>query len=148
MLFTFRPEPVNQLNHCFDIAEGDLINPELDFNSISLSERTASEDAEHAFAWTVPDNLSYFEGHFPDQPILPAVGIVDASLMLLRRLCDAPTIHLRTIASCKISGAIRPGSKLRILVSFKEARKHAMLRWFDSNETKAICELSLLVDMT
>ena len=64
--------------------------------------------------WTVPENLAYFDGHFPTQPILPAVAILDASIEFLRSATKNPKLELKTTSSAKFSQPILPGSKIEI----------------------------------
>jgi hypothetical protein len=67
--------------------------------------------------WTVPSSvkdLPYLDGHFPQNPIFPAVGIVDATLQCLRQGLGDGSLQLRRVDSAKFLGVIRPGASLRI----------------------------------
>jgi hypothetical protein len=92
-----------------------VINPELEFR-FDLGQLDLAPQAFHV-DWVVPQKLSYFEGHFPSEAVLPAVGIVDATVELLRQALGDPMLELTSIKSAKFSQPIRPGDKIRIRVS-------------------------------
>ncbi len=64
-------------------------------------------------SWTVPKELSYFYGHFPDNPILPAVAIIDISIELLSR-AFSKSFDLTSIKSAKFTGLVIPGLTVQI----------------------------------
>lgn len=64
--------------------------------------------------WTVPSDLPYLNGHFPGQPVFPAVGIVDASVELVRKLSGVSSLYLKSVPSAKFSQPIGPGSRVHI----------------------------------
>src|SRR4051812_8493397 len=64
--------------------------------------------------WKVPADLPYFRGHFPDNPIFPAVGIVDASICVLASVLGEPDLVLPAVLSAKFTHPIVPGDLVRI----------------------------------
>lgn len=64
--------------------------------------------------WVVPADLPYFEGHFPENPVLPGVAIIDGTLEILRIALDPGRVELEAIPSAKFLGVIRPGLKVQI----------------------------------
>jgi 3-hydroxymyristoyl/3-hydroxydecanoyl-(acyl carrier protein) dehydratase len=84
----------------FNVQEMEKINPE-DELACSLN-------------WEVPNELPYFAGHFPGNPVLPAVAVIDASLELLRRILDKPSVELKSIHSAKFVSLISPGMPVHI----------------------------------
>lgn len=67
-------------------------------------------------SWLVPPDLPYFDGHFPGQPVFPAVGIVDASLALIRKQSGRPNLNLLGISSAKFTVPVTPGLKVRLAI--------------------------------
>jgi 3-hydroxymyristoyl/3-hydroxydecanoyl-(acyl carrier protein) dehydratase len=63
-----------------------------------------------AFQWEVPADLSYFDGHFPGNPVLPGIAIIDASLEAIRleRGMEEPP-YVRKVDSAKFTQVIQPG---------------------------------------
>jgi 3-hydroxymyristoyl/3-hydroxydecanoyl-(acyl carrier protein) dehydratase len=84
--------------------------------------REGTPDAYRAETeWLVPADCSYLDGHFPGQPVLPAVGIVDGSLELLRlsgTLHNAEKLHIK---KAKFSGMIQPGMRVKICLQYQES---------------------------
>ena len=64
---------------------------------------------------TVAQDLPYFQGHFPDQPMLPGAVILEISLAFVRFAMDDPRLTVRTARQGKFSAPILPGATYRIL---------------------------------
>ncbi|MCC6137787.1 MAG: hypothetical protein IT287_04095, partial [Bdellovibrionaceae bacterium] len=69
--------------------------------------------------WSIPEDLFYFDGHFPQNPVLPAVAIVDISLAFVQKAHPGITVDLLSVVSAKFSQPLRPLSKT--LISAKPA---------------------------
>lgn len=69
-----------------------------------------------------PEDYSYFEGHFPGMPLVPAVAQFDLVLRLLARTrgCAFGTVKLNRL---KFSGPIYPGSQVRLVVSYSPEQR-------------------------
>jgi 3-hydroxymyristoyl/3-hydroxydecanoyl-(acyl carrier protein) dehydratase len=68
----------------------------------------------HTVSWTVDTDLPYFNGHFPQTPILPAIAIVDASTYVLQRALNQPDLTVKVVVSAKFLSPIVPAQKVRI----------------------------------
>ena len=75
--------------------------------------------------FSVPDTSPYFDGHFPDFPILPAVAQVDLILRFASRYLGTGS-GLSELRRIKFSSLIRPFTPLRLnierngeIISFK-----------------------------
>jgi hypothetical protein len=64
--------------------------------------------------WTVPSDLPYLRGHFPSQPLLPAIAMIDGSLELLRSALGAKEIFPSAISSAKFIVPVTPDLKVKI----------------------------------
>lgn len=67
-------------------------------------------------SWTVPTDLPYLRGHFPAQPMLPAVAMIDASFELLRqasRESETPLIPIG-VSSAKFAAPVTPEMHVEI----------------------------------
>lgn len=74
-----------------------------------------AEAAEHwKGAWTAPVDLSYFEGHFPGYPLVPAAVLLEVSFEFLRAATDRPDLSPKGARRCKFKGAVTPGTRCRI----------------------------------
>ncbi|MBI3556412.1 MAG: beta-hydroxyacyl-ACP dehydratase [Deltaproteobacteria bacterium] len=66
--------------------------------------------------WQVPAELPYFNGHFPQNPVLPAVAIIDATAELIGQALGASTPVLSGVKSAKFMSPITPGLLLNITI--------------------------------
>ena len=63
--------------------------------------------------WIVPQDLPYLQGHFPDQPIVPAVAMLDAMTVLLTRTRNQPT-ELSAVKNAKFTKPLEPSQTVSI----------------------------------
>lgn len=88
-----------------------MINPK---DVASLGFRALSDPPEMRVAWTVPQDLPYFEGHFPGNPTLPAVAMVDLTLELVRRWPGFERAELSLLKTAKFASVIGPGDSVEV----------------------------------
>lgn len=69
----------------------------------------------------VPENLLYFEGHFPHAPILPGVVQTDWALALGRR-CFALPPRFLGVAALKFQRVITPGATVTLELQYDAAK--------------------------
>jgi len=72
----------------------------------------------------VPPDLLYFDGHFPEAPILPGVVQVDWALALGRQYFDLPA-RFRTLQALKFQRVVTPGMTLTLELE-NDAQKNAL----------------------
>ncbi len=122
-----------------------MIQPDKVFvaNTMIVSEHSVDR---LSMPWKVPnESLDYVEGHFPQQPILPAVGIVDATLEFMKHALDRPTLQLKSIDSCKITGIVIPGMALNIIFDLSKGRHRPRVEWRTVDD-KILCDLNIEID--
>ncbi len=108
-----------------------MIDPGLVFNGIQVS----AADGGFRARWQVPDDLPYFNGHFPGMPIFPAVGIVDATLHALRIHLKSPSLQITGIPIAKFLIPVVPNHKVNL--EFKSlAPNEWQCEWKDENGQK------------
>lgn len=98
-----------------------MLNPKTEFDiQLNAQERKAQ--------WTVPHTLAYFDGHFPGNPILPAVAIIDVSTEVLRRALEKSEITLKSFKACKFTSPVLPGAVVEIVFS-RNAEDEWKIEW-------------------
>ena len=89
--------------------------------------------------WKVPANLPYFQGHFPGNPIFPAVGIVDATIFLLRQMVKRP-LHVTHFPVAKFLSPIQPEQTVRIELSIL-TDKEWLAEWKNESTAQTLATL-------
>jgi 3-hydroxymyristoyl/3-hydroxydecanoyl-(acyl carrier protein) dehydratase len=74
-------------------------------------EQVAGRDFVSA-KWLVPHDLPYLQGHFPDQPIVPGVAILDATVQLISMAFGAASLN--AVKNSKFLRPLLPGSTVLI----------------------------------
>jgi 3-hydroxymyristoyl/3-hydroxydecanoyl-(acyl carrier protein) dehydratase len=91
------------------------------------------ENSIESYAITIDETLPYFVGHFPENPILPGIAIIDASLLLVHKHLGH-SLLLKAIKSAKFTGLIKPSNKL--IVSLAKKNDAHSVTWFNGPEEK------------
>ncbi|MCB9915784.1 MAG: UDP-3-O-[3-hydroxymyristoyl] N-acetylglucosamine deacetylase [Planctomycetes bacterium] len=99
-------------------------------------------------------NEPFFQGHFPDQPLMPGVLQLEsmaqlAGVLLLRKLENTGKLAvLWAIDKVKLRGAVTPGDQLRIEVeTLKMKGQTAQVRGTGSVAGRLVCEATLMFTM-
>lgn len=85
--------------------------------------RAAEGDAEVVRVEArVPDDLAYFEGHFPERPVLPAVAQLNK--LVLRAVVAAwpALVSLRRVTKLKFRKPLSPGVVLALRLTRRDAQ--------------------------
>lgn len=78
-----------------------------------------SQDGLNAqFRLRVPEDSPYFQGHYPDFPILPGVVQIGWAEQLGRRLFPLPPRFV-ALEALKFQELIRPGNEVELCLGFK-----------------------------
>lgn len=88
-----------------------------------------------------PASFKGFKGHFPDNPILPGVCLVQTALVLAEE-ATRRTYRLQGIRNAKFMAPVVPGQAVRVECSMQDGTVRAS---FSSGETR-IATLKLQVD--
>jgi len=99
-------------------------------------------------------NEPFFQGHFPNQPLMPGVLQLEAmaqlaGVLLLRKLENTGKLAvLWAIDKVKMRGAVTPGDQLRIEVeTLRMKGQTAQVRGTGSVAGKVVCEANLMFTM-
>lgn len=81
----------------------------------------------------VPRDLSWFQGHFPDCPLLPGVIQLTWAVQFARvHLRIPPGFH--SLSTLKFMRFILPGAELALLLEFNAARRELSFEYRESGE--------------
>ena len=115
-----------------------------DINDFIQFENRESKKGEVNALWKVNSELPFFEGHFPGNPILPAVCIIDISLHLLS--LSYPEISLQDIEvkRSKFMAMVHPGQEVEISAQSDDEKTWKIL-WKSTADQQKLAQLSLVI---
>lgn len=91
---------------------------------------------------SVPENFSYFAGHFPDFPVLPAVALIDISSYFVKTLILKKELPLKKVSLLKIKAAVKPKDQI-IIEILQNADLTFNARWaFPGSQPIEIADLT------
>ena len=64
--------------------------------------------------WSLREDCPYLNGHFPNQPLLPAVATIDGSIEFLRQALANPTLNPQSVFNAKFMAPITPGIEIEM----------------------------------
>jgi 3-hydroxymyristoyl/3-hydroxydecanoyl-(acyl carrier protein) dehydratase len=102
--------------------------------------RVKSNDSKLEADWLIPAELPYLNGHFPDRPIFPAVGIVDASVFVVQSQIKGA--RLESIISAKFLAPMQPGAQVKIEAQ-PSANGEWQIEWKNSASAERLATLRL-----
>jgi 3-hydroxymyristoyl/3-hydroxydecanoyl-(acyl carrier protein) dehydratase len=91
--------------------------------------------------WLMPEACPYIDGHFPNQPVLPAVALLDGTLELIRRYGFALPPGQFTLKKAKFTGMVTPGMKVHLRLQKTEDRWN--IEWRKSGDETLLASFSL-----
>lgn len=118
------------------LDKGFMINESEVFREIKWH----SEGSLGQATWKIPAHLPYFDGHFPGNPIFPAVGIVDATIYVLRGLLQQPHFYFAHFPVAKFLSPIQPEQSVRIELK-PISEKEWQAEWKDEGSQKLLASL-------
>jgi 3-hydroxyacyl-[acyl-carrier-protein] dehydratase len=103
------------------------------------------EDGAFSACFSFPPSFTGFQGHFPDNPVLPGFCVIQTVLVMLQAQ-KGVAVRLREIASAKFFAAITPSMDLQF--ECRESRTGddtAKVKALVRSQDRKIAELSLNV---
>lgn len=70
------------------------------------------------FIWLVPADHPAFAGHFPDQPIVPGVVLLDHAILFAEQLLGRPALNWQ-VGNAKFFSPVGPGESLTFTLQTK-----------------------------
>lgn len=92
----------------------------------------------------VREELPSFAGHFPGNPILPAVSIIDISLLLLSEVGLQVSHSKISVKRSKFKGMIRPNQKVKILAESEDSQNWKII-WTTEEEGTRLASVHLSI---
>lgn len=90
--------------------------------------------------FTAAETLSFFSGHFPRMPILPAVAIVDISHYFAQKVA-AESFEIQKVSNMRLKQPIHAREFIKITLDRESERDYNVI--WKSAENRTLVELSL-----
>lgn len=92
----------------------------------------------------IDKNLPSFAGHFPGSPILPAVTMIDISLLLLSQVHKDLAFHKVAIEKSKFMAMVKPGDSIQLKAE-KTQGKTWVVQWFKVSDQSQVAKIQIVV---
>ena len=92
------------------------------------------ENATAVVTLTVPEQLAWFDGHFPGNKVLPGVVQVDWAGKLAKALFVAKD-RFYQLTNIKFKSMVMPGAVMQLTLSYNAAKQSITFSFFDQSET-------------
>ena len=129
---------------------------------VSESDAETSDSKQCEFTWVLRADCPYLDGHFPGQPVLPAVATIDGSIEavkrmlkqdldripgeVLKRTLHAADLQPRAVFNAKFMAPITPGLNITINLScLAESKWQADWSTIDATGAKVLLARIALV---
>ncbi|OUR99678.1 hypothetical protein A9Q84_01245 [Halobacteriovorax marinus] len=84
--------------------------------------------------WDIPKDLPYFDGHFPGNPVLPAVAIIDLVQRVFSTLFPEENTKIKSIKTAKFTELIRPSDQLLLEFQIIPHRRSWSCKLFNQSQ--------------
>ena len=104
------------------------------------NEIVISKDENHVvIEFVIPVESDFFNGHFPEYKLLPAVAQIDLTTRFANKYFNTPR-YITHIKRAKFSNPIRPDTKIRLEMTFKTDKQIISFTMSDAaKEDKVYC---------
>jgi len=96
-----------------------------DFVYQAQLELIGQSDSRVELSLTIPENLYYFQGHFPQAPILPGVAQLDWVMNYLATYFSTDSEKLVSVDALKFQHIVRPGYRVTLTLEQVKENKYA-----------------------
>lgn len=97
----------------------DAESPRLSTDAMEILSREIDDEGVLRLGLRVPDDLRFFEGHFDDEKLLPAVVELSAMVLPAIETTWPESGPLRALRGLRFERAIRPGDEIMMTVERK-----------------------------
>ncbi len=87
--------------------------------SMTLERNDWASSGEATFTWSLPPELLYFQGHFPQHQILPAVAQLKLLMDAVHQL--DPQLQFKGAQTIKFTNILQPQDQVRLVLKLNRA---------------------------
>ena len=101
---------------------------------------TISPNEIEALAY-VPTDSPWFVGHFPNEPILPGIALINLTQQAIIEdaALKGEEIIFEALKRVRFTGPVRPGESLKVNITREEAGEESLFSFKVASEENIIC---------
>ena len=101
---------------------------------------TISPNEIEALAY-VPTDSPWFVGHFPNEPILPGIALINLTQQAIIEdaALKGEEIIFEALKRVRFTGPVRPGESLKVNITCEEAGEETLFTFKVAHEENIIC---------
>ena len=94
----------------------------------------------------VPADSLWFCGHFPGEPILPGIALINIAWQAIIRDAEkkGEEIRLNSLRRVRFTQPVRPGENLSFLITAEAARDEILYSFKVAGEKNAVCSVLIV----
>jgi len=102
--------------------------------------KTINHNKIEALAY-VPADSPWFLGHFPNEPILPGIALIDLTQQAIIEDAAArgEEIIFEALKRVRFTGPVRPGESLKVNITREEAGEESFFSFKVAHEENIVC---------
>ena len=102
--------------------------------------KTITPNEIEALAY-VPTDSSWFLGHFPGEPILPGIALIDMAeqAIIQDAAAKGEEISFKALKRVRFTQPVRPGESLKVNVTCEEAGEETLFTFKVAREETIVC---------
>ncbi len=111
---------------------------------IDFKELNKTKPGQISALLTIDQNLPSFLGHFPKDPVLPAVSIIDISLFLISKIHPNISFSHIQVEKSRFAAMVRPHQKVKILAQSSD-NKAWKVTWLCEQDQSKLALVQLVI---
>ena len=105
---------------------------ETNFHDIKDEQIISKEEGKVVLEFVIPASSDFFDGHFPEYKLLPAVAQFEVVTRFSRKYFDTQR-WVPSIKRIKFSAPIRPDTKIHLELTYKAEKQSVTFNLSDAN---------------
>ncbi len=94
--------------------------PEYAFTDVTLTPPAGERPLTCRGLWTVPADLRFLDGHFPERTLVPAAIIMEVAQAFIRVAAEDPQWQVAWTKHCKFKAPMQPGETFQVAAAARK----------------------------
>jgi len=118
------------------------------WNLLSTSRRINTDVLEARAE--VPENSIWVKGHFPGEPIVPGIALINAVYEVIARDAQdrGESVAISSLKRIRFTGPVRPGDKLSLSITSEGGQRETSFQFKVAANENIVCSGQMAVEKT